>query len=233
MDRWGITTVTLPPSVLSRLPATPLPALRTLVSAGEPCPADLVARRAPGRRFLNAYGPTEVTVCATVAEVEPHRGKPSIGRAIGEARVYILDERLRPVPVGVAGELHVGGPGVARGYWNRPELTASRFIADLFSGVPGRRLYRTGDMARFLPGGDIEFLGRRDDQVKIRGFRIELGEVEAALREDPTLREAAVVAAGDTLDDRHLMAFVVPEGQADEEPRRGRVVAVDRRVPRL
>jgi amino acid adenylation domain-containing protein len=205
MQKQGITTVTLPPSVLARLPESELPSLRTLISAGEPCSAELASRWAPGRLFLNAYGPTEITVCATIGAVEPDGTKPSIGRPMGEATVYILDDRLRPVAIGVTGELCVGGPGVARGYWNRPALTAERFIPDPFSGVPGSRLYRTGDLARFLPNGEVEFLGRRDEQVKLRGFRVELGEIESALRTESALAEAAVIAEND-----RLTAYVVP-----------------------
>jgi amino acid adenylation domain-containing protein len=209
MNRWGITTVTLPPSVLTRLPASELPSLRTLVSAGEACSAELVSRWAKGRLFLNAYGPTEVTVCATIAEVR--EGTPSIGRAIGDARVYVLDERLRPVPIGVTGELFVGGPGVAAGYWKRPESTAASFLADPFSKIPNARMYRTGDLVRFLENGELAFVGRRDEQVKVRGFRVEPGEIETALRQDPALREAAVVAAGD-----RITAYVVPRAAKHE-----------------
>lgn len=212
MERWRITTVTIPPSVLARMPALELDSLRTLVAAGEPCPADLVKRWATGgRHFLNAYGPTEITVCATVGEVTPDGGKPSIGRPIGDARVYILDSEMRPAPVGAPGHLHVGGPGVARGYWNQPALTAARFCPDPFSDAPGARLYRTGDLARFLPDGEIEFLGRLDDQLKIRGFRIEPGEIEAVLREQPSVREAAVIAVGKAGEDMRLVAYVATD----------------------
>ncbi len=204
MRRWEITTATFPPSVLSQLPATGLPSLATVVSAGEACTSDLAARWAVGRRFLNAYGPTEVTVCATVGEVHTEGGKPSIGRAIGDARVYVLDDRRRPSPIGVAGELYVGGPGVARGYWNRPDLTAASFVT-----IDGRRLYRTGDIVRYLPDGELEFLGRRDEQLKVRGFRVELGEVEAVLRADPSLRDAAVIAESEAGGERRLSAYVV------------------------
>ncbi|UFZ08168.1 amino acid adenylation domain-containing protein [Bradyrhizobium ontarionense] len=214
MRRWGVTTVTMPPSVLARMPGQELVALQTLVSAGEPCAADLARRWGRNRRFLNAYGPTEITVCATVAEIAPDGSKPGIGRPIGEARVYILDSHLRPVPAGVAGHLHVGGPGVTRGYWNRPDLTAASYCPDPFSDVPGARLYRTGDLARFLPAGDIEFLGRLDDQLKLRGFRIEPGEIEAVLREQPGVREAAVIAVGTGGDDMRLAAFVVADRAA-------------------
>ena len=212
MERWQITTVTFPPSVLSKLPDSNLPALRTLVSAGEACSAELVSRWAPGRLFLNAYGPTEVTVCATIGEARADGRKPAIGRAMGDARVYVLDEQRRPVAIGVAGELYVGGPGVASGYWNRPEITAASFLPDPFSQEANARMYRTGDLARFLPDGNLEFLGRRDEQVKVRGFRIELGEIETALRKDPSVREAAVVAEGE-----RLVAYVVPNAEPKAE----------------
>jgi len=207
MERWEISVVTLPPSVLSRLPESRLPSLRTLVSAGEACPADLAERWSRGRRFLNAYGPTEITVCATIADYRD--GKPTIGRPMGDARVYIVDEQLRPVPIGVAGEMLVGGPGVAQGYWNRPELTAASFMDDPFAGG---RMYRTGDLARFLPNREIEFLGRRDDQVKVHGFRIEPGEIEAALRADASVAQAAVAIDGD-----RIVAYVVPSRSAQPE----------------
>jgi amino acid adenylation domain-containing protein len=201
MDRWGITVVTLPPSVLARLPESELPSLRTLVSAGEACPADLAARWSRSvPRFLNAYGPTEVTVCATIAEFRG--GRPTIGRPMGDARVYVVDKQLRPVPIGVSGELLVGGAGVAKGYWNRPELTAMSFLPDPFSSG---RLYRTGDIVRFLPNRELEFLYRRDDQVKVHGFRIEPGEIESTLRGDPSVHEAAVIVEGD-----RIVAYIVP-----------------------
>ncbi|MBY6263491.1 amino acid adenylation domain-containing protein [Azospirillum sp. 412522] len=208
LERWRIGTATLPPSVLARLPAAALPDLATLVVAGEPCPADLAARWAPGRRFLNAYGPTETTVCASIAVVEPDGGKPSIGRPSGDTRIYLLDGDLNPVPAGVPGHLHVGGPGVSRGYAGRPDLTAAAFIPDPFGGEPGARLYRTGDLARFREDGSIEYLGRLDGQVKIRGIRIEPGEVEGVLRAEPDVREAAVLAVGEG-EERRLVAFVV------------------------
>ena len=208
MQRWQISVVTLPPSVLARLPESELPSLATLVSAGEACPEDLAMRWSKGRRFLNAYGPTEVTVCASIAEY--HEGKPTIGRPMGGARIYVVDDQLRPVPAGVAGEMLVGGPGVAVGYWNRPELTAASFIPDPFTGEG--RVYRTGDVVRFLPNREIEFLGRRDDQVKVRGFRVEPGEIESALRADRTVREAAVVVDGE-----RIVAYVAAKTGAEPE----------------
>jgi amino acid adenylation domain-containing protein len=212
MDRCAINLVTLPPSVLAAMPSSPLPSLTTLVSAGEACPAELVDRWAPGRRFLNAYGPTECTVCATIGEAVPHHGAPSIGQPFGESRIYVLDSNLRPTPIGVAGGLFIGGPSVARGYWNRPALTDAAFLPDPFSGVPGSRIYRTGDVARFLSNGEIEFLGRLDDQVKVRGIRVELGEIEGVLRQDPACREVAVVAiAKPASNEKSLAAYIVPQ----------------------
>ncbi len=192
-----VTVVTLPPSVLATLPEVDLPDLKTLVVAGEACPAELVARWAPGRRFVNAYGPTEATVCATAATLDAAAatggGPLSIGRPIANVQVAIVDGGLQAVPAGVPGELCIGGAGLARGYLHRPGLTAARFIPNPFGSG---RLYRTGDLARRLPDGSIEYLGRLDHQVKVRGFRIETGEVEAAILDHPAVREAVVVADG-------------------------------------
>src|SRR5437763_1120165 len=157
--------------------ATPdrdLPTLHTLIVVCEACPADLLERWAlPGRRMLNTYGPTETTVTATWTELVP--GRPvTIGRPLPTYTAYILDAALQPVPPGVAGEVCIGGPGVAVGYVNRPELTAEKFVPDPFSDRPGARLYRTGDLGVLTPGGEIEYRGRIDTQVKIRGYRIEL-----------------------------------------------------------
>ncbi len=208
----AITTVTLPPSVLAGLSPDDLPNLRTVAVAGEACPAEVVAHWAPGRCFLNAYGPTENTVCASVAECRPDGSKPSIGRPIDNVRVYVLDSRQQPLPVGVPGELYLGGVGLARGYHNRPELTAAKFVADPFCAEPGARLYRTGDLVRWLPDGRLDFLGRIDRQVKVRGFRIELGEVEAALAAHPAVHDAIVEVHGE--GDRRLVAYFVADALA-------------------
>ena len=181
----------------------PLRSLRCVQVGGEPCPPELVARHRrllPECVFENNYGPTEATIWSTTQLIGPGAGSPAatdggavpIGVPIPGARVYLLDASLQPVVPGAAGEICVGGPGVARGYLARPGLTAERFLPDPFGGRPGLRMYRTGDIARELPDGSLEFLGRRDSQVKVRGFRIELGEVESALRAHPDVVEAVV-----------------------------------------
>ncbi len=210
-----ISFIVVTPSTLSVLSPAELPKLHTITVAGEACPADLVARWVGGRRFFNLYGPTETTIWATYLQCTDDGRTPSIGRPIGNTAAYILDRNEQLVPVGVPGELCVSGAGVARGYLDRPELTRAKFIPDSFA-ESGGRIYKTGDLARYLPDGNIEFLGRVDDQVKVRGFRIELGEVEATLLEHPGIREVAVTAFGSTASERRLVAYVVPG--ADQAP---------------
>ncbi|MBI1398031.1 MAG: amino acid adenylation domain-containing protein [Betaproteobacteria bacterium] len=206
-----ITTATLPPPVLRALPDADLPDLDTLVSAGEACDAELVRRWAPGRCFINAYGPTEATVCATLGVCDPAaESAPSIGFPMDGTRVYLLDDALQPVPAGVLGEIWVGGVGVARGYLGRDDLTHERFAQDPYADAPGARMYRTGDVARYRRDGSIEYVGRRDEQLKLRGFRIELGEIESALRAHPLVTDAAVVALEAPDGERRLAAYVVP-----------------------
>ncbi|MCP4659652.1 MAG: non-ribosomal peptide synthetase, partial [bacterium] len=216
-----ITLAFLPTPLAESVLAEPRPAhlrLRALLTGG-----DRLHRR-PGRELpftlVNHYGPTENTVVTTWTAVAPdERGTaPPIGRPIANHRSYLLGADLGPVPIGVAGELCVAGPGLARGYRGRPRLTAEKFIPDPFADQPGRRLYRTGDLARALADGTIEFLGRIDHQVKVRGFRIELGEIEAALGRHPAVREAVVVAVRAELEsaaveDHRLVAYVVSEGE--------------------
>jgi amino acid adenylation domain-containing protein/non-ribosomal peptide synthase protein (TIGR01720 family) len=209
-----IGNVTLPPSALAAMPEAELPELKTIIVAGEACPAEVIARWAGGRRFFNAYGPTEATVWATVEECEAGGGAPPIGRPISNVSVYLLDSDLHPAPIGVAAQLLIGGAGLARGYLSRPALTAEKFVPHPFSTEPGARLYRTGDVARYLPDGRIEFLGRADQQVKVRGYRIELGEVEAALGRMPGVRQCVVTATAEETGGRRLVAYVVSEGAA-------------------
>jgi amino acid adenylation domain-containing protein/non-ribosomal peptide synthase protein (TIGR01720 family) len=193
-----------------------LSSLRCAVLGGEPLSAPALEERAALRgarlEILNGYGPTECTAVSAFHRLEPdleaYRVRPiPIGRPIPRARLHVLDASLEPVPVGVAGELNIGGEGVGRGYLARPRLTAERFIPDPFSADPGRRLYRTGDRARYREDGNLEFLGRADHQVKVRGFRIELGEIEAALARHPVVREAVVVAREESGGDKRLVAY--------------------------
>ena len=208
-----ITTVTFPPTVLSSLPDALLPSMKTIVSAGEACSAEIIQRWGANNRFLNAYGPTEVTVCATIAECNVKTGNPTIGKPIPNAQVYLLDKYLQPVPIGVTGQMHVGGHGLARGYIGQPALTAEKFIPNPFSLTEGSRLYSTGDLARYKPDGEIEFLGRIDEQVKVRGHRIEVGEIEAALISHPQVREAVVIAREEDKGEKRLVAYVVASEQ--------------------
>ncbi|HKV11759.1 MAG TPA: amino acid adenylation domain-containing protein, partial [Thermoanaerobaculia bacterium] len=216
-----ITHLTLTPSALAALPEEELPALSGLILGGEACPAELFARWGRGRRVWNGYGPTEVTIWATTEELSGSPGRPPIGRPTAGKSVFVVDRGLRPVPVGTAGELWVGGTGLARGYLGRPDLTAERFTPDPFADEPGARVYRTGDLVRWLPDGRLDFVGRNDFQVKIRGIRIELGEIEAALAEHPAVQAAVVAAregASGSPGDRSLAAWVVlrPEARLPE-----------------
>ncbi|MGW4466815.1 amino acid adenylation domain-containing protein [Micromonospora sp. NPDC004704] len=209
--RQRITLVSLPPSVVAAFPPdTTLPRDLVLIVAGEACPPELVARWATDRMMINAYGPTEATVCVTMSDPLRAAGRPPIGRPLANTRLYVLDHALRPVPVGATGELYLAGGQVARGYLHRPALTAQRFVADPFAPTDGSLMYRTGDLVRWAPDGQLDYLGRSDDQVKVRGFRIELAEVEAAVRTSAQVAQAAVVVREDRLGDRRLVAYLVP-----------------------
>jgi len=175
---------------------------------------------APETRMINEYGPTEAAVgcCINeVGEVLSQSGGVPIGRPLSNTQLYILDQQKRPVPIGVRGHLHIAGFGVGRGYLNQPMLTAEKFIPDPFSSEAGARMYMSGDLARFLPDGQIEFLGRGDEQIKLRGFRIELGDIETALLQHSSVAEVAVILREDTPGDKRLVAYVVPK-QSDEAP---------------
>ncbi|AOY79166.2 amino acid adenylation domain-containing protein [Moorena producens JHB] len=211
LQKHSITHISLVPSALATLTCQDLPTLQTIIVAGEACPQELVKKWSKERRFFNAYGPSEYTVCATVAEFTDRNQKLTIGGPIGNTQIYILDKHLQSVPIGVPGELHIGGVGLARGYLNRPDLTEQKFIPNPFSNKPGSRLYKTGDLARYLPDGTIEFLGRIDHQVKIRGFRIELSEIEAVLTQHPDVLCGVVIDREDTPGNKRLVAYVVPK----------------------
>jgi amino acid adenylation domain-containing protein len=205
----GVTVAFLTPAVLGLLPDGDYPRLRTLLAGGEEFPSVLARRWARlGLRLVNGYGPTEATVLSTVADIGPQTPlPPPIGYPVWpNYQAYVLDPQLNPVPVGVTGELHVGGASVARGYLNRPELTRERFIPDPFR--PGGRLYKTGDLVRRRPDGSIVFAGRIDHQVKIHGVRMELGEVEAALATHPAIDQAVVTVVTGPAGDKELAAYL-------------------------
>jgi glycopeptidolipid biosynthesis protein len=209
-----VSAAMLTPTVLSSLDGDRLVGLDTLITAGEACPAELVATWAPGRRMLNNYGPTESSIWATGARLLS--GRPvNIGGPIAGVGVLVLDGRLNPVPVGVVGELYLAGPGVAHGYVGRPALSADRFVANPF-GDPGSRMYRSGDLARWTGAGELEYLGRADSQVKLRGQRIELGEIENTLLACPHVSQAAVTIYQHGTGD-HLIGYVSGVVRPDPE----------------
>ncbi|MFC4149886.1 amino acid adenylation domain-containing protein [Micromonospora mangrovi] len=229
INRQRVTFTFMPPSLLAHLAPEHVPTLEVLGSGGEDCPAEVAERWGGKKRFLIGYGPTEATVYATVTDEIVGGGHPPIGRPVANTVVRVLDERLRPRPIGAPGELYLGGPGLARGYLHRPELTEAAFVRH---PVTGERLYRTGDLVRYLPDGNLEFLGRTDDQVKLRGFRIELGEIAAALRAAPGVADAVAVVREDRPGDKRLVGYVVPaDAGADDEVTRAARDAVAARLP--
>ncbi len=222
-DALSLMQQALPVSLLNSVPSAMKPLLQaqalmasvqTVNLAGEPLKRALIEQifeETQIQRLCNLYGPSETTTYSTWLSIR--RGErivESIGRPIANTCIYLLDEYGQPVPLGVVGEIYIGGAGVVRGYLNRPDLTAERFLIDPFSDKPGARMYRTGDLARYLPEGNLEFLGRNDHQVKIRGFRIEPGEIEARLVEHPAVNEAVVLALGEGQEKR-LVAYVAAE----------------------
>lgn len=223
IDRWKVSHLLSLPSLyallLAHADASRLRSLKTVIVAGETCTEDVVMRHfhsLPECDLYNEYGPTEGTVWATVYSVLPSRqyARVPIGRPIANVKLYILDAQMMLASIGVPGQLCIGGAGIVRGYLNRPGLTAERFLPDPFSAQPGARLYQTGDLAVYLPDGNVDFLGRIDRQVKIRGFRVEIEEIEIALNEHPKINSSVVMATGEKADDLRLIAFFV-SGQAE------------------
>ncbi|HEY8099335.1 MAG TPA: amino acid adenylation domain-containing protein [Burkholderiaceae bacterium] len=209
LRRYRIELILLTPSALAAMPHDSFPHLQTLVLGGEQCDHALIAPWLRAHTVINAYGPTEATACATIYRCSSDgRRHPPIGRPIANTQTYVLDAYLNLVPIGVVGELYIAGEGLARGYLNRPDLTAERFLQNPFSDQAGARMYRTGDAVRYLPDGQIEYVGRLDHQVKLRGYRIELGEIEFALNQLPEIREAAVLVQTVPSGDRMLVAYV-------------------------
>ncbi|QKY12021.1 non-ribosomal peptide synthase/polyketide synthase [Janthinobacterium lividum] len=211
----GITHTLLPASALAACGAPEQLAPMTLILGGDVLPAALARQWAACHQVFNAYGPTEAAICAATFRCHTAlQDAVPIGRPVANVAIYLLDAGGQPVPQGVVGELYIGGAGVARGYLNRPELTAQRFVADPFSSDPDARLYKTGDLGRYLADGNIVYLGRNDFQVKLRGFRIELGEIEACLQACEGVREALVVAREDHAGEKRLVAYVVADSSA-------------------
>ena len=213
-----ITVAFIPPAILAQLDPDQLTgtALRAIACGGEALPAALAIRWArPGLDLHNPYGPTETTVEVTdyiCPTDEPLTGPPPIGRPLPHHRAYVLDHRLRPTPIGIPGELHIAGTGLAHGYLNQPGLTAQRFLPDPYSHTPGQRMYATGDLARWRADGHLEHLGRRDRQIQLHGQRIELGEIEHTLTRHPDIRQSAVVLR----DNSHLVAYLVGDADLDD-----------------
>lgn len=211
-----VTSLTMPPVYAGTLDADRLGSVRRYVSAGDHCRVEDALRLARTAAYYNSYGPTETSVCVTHYQVDPSRRYGSripIGKPITGTTIYLLDERRRAVPEGVVGEICIGGAGLARGYLNRDDLTAEKFVANPFAD--GERLYCTGDLGVWLPDGNLELIGRKDNQVKIRGYRVELGEIESVLDQHPSVRESAVIAREDEAGHRRLVAYVTGTGAID------------------
>lgn len=213
LRQYQITIGSFTPASLASLPLDELPDLRIVFTSGDLCTKELVDNWSEGRQFFNLYGPTETTVWTTAFQCQRSAQRPPIGRPFVNVEHYILDREQQLVPIGVPGELHIGGVALARGYFKRPELTAKLFISHPFNQEIKARLYKTGDLVRYLPDGNIQFLGRIDDQVKIRGYRIELGEIEHVLLQHPDIERAVVILREDHPGDKRLVAYLVFQGE--------------------
>ncbi len=207
-----VTVSLMTPAVLASYADREDTTLKTLIVGGEDCPIEVSTRWRKGRCLISAYGPSEATVISTLYTADDaYPGHLPIGKPIANCRVYVLDKYMQPVPVGISGELFISGVGVGRGYLNRPDLTLERFLPDPFSKIPGTRMYRSGDLVRWLPDGNLEFAGRTDTQVKIRGFRIEPQEIEAVATAHEEIREAMVIPLPDERGELALVMYIVPE----------------------
>ena len=221
LESHQVSVITFPPVYLNMLSNHPLPTLKTIITAGEPAILSDVLFYCKDKLYFNAYGPTETSVCTSFYRVPPnfqpsHAGsRIPIGKPLINSSVYIVDQDMQPVPIGVIGEICFSGVGVARGYMNRPELTAEKFIPNPFE--PGKRLYKIGDLGKWRNDGTIEFIGRKDDQVKVRGFRIELGEIESQLKTHPLIKDGLVLPIGNN-DSKLLAAFCIPLDQKELDP---------------
>jgi len=218
MREHRVSFASLPPAVLNLLADQDFPDLRVLISAGEELRSDLARSwLRPGLRLVNGYGPTETTVLSAFAEIDESLLPPPIGRPPANYQAYVLDSELNPVPLGAVGELHIGGAGLARGYHGRPDLTAERFIPHPFDPTPAARIYKTGDLVRRRPDGNLDFVGRIDGQVKVRGLRVELGEIEVALANLPGVAQAVVSLDLDPAGEHRLIGYLRREpGRTDE-----------------
>ena len=221
VKKYGVTHATVPPVLLPMLDRDQWKSVNTLIVAGDTCALNVAEAWTEGRRFINAYGPSETTVCATLGYFSQGQSQLHIGQPIQNVQTYVLNEASKPVPVGTPGELYIGGVGLSRGYLNRPELNAEKFVASPFYNAAdpasSEKLYRTGDLVCWLPDGNLAFLGRVDQQVKIRGFRIETGEIEKVISRHECVKDAIVLVKTEKQNEKSLVAYVVPKGNANVE----------------
>lgn len=215
----SITHITLPPALLPLLEVQRWQSVQDMVVAGEHCPLNIAKVWSDGRRFYNAYGPSECTVCASIGEITPDNDVIHMGKPMAGVQLFVLDDSLQLVPEGVAGQLYVGGRGVGKGYLNRPELNEEKFIPSPYSRDPNAKIYATGDLVRWLSDGNLEFLGRIDHQVKIRGFRVELGEIETELAKQPSIQDCVVLPISDDQGNQQLVAYYVTNSDLTDDTR--------------